>query len=108
MVSRITKLPTEPNKEAEKFMKKGKKAIATSFFKWSPDWFEGSTQFNKAAKLFKVSGHKEQAIEAFLQHSECSAKADETTGAAEGLKEAAFLTDDYEKDTFPSKAHQNG
>ena len=31
---------SDPN--GEKLFKKGKKAITTSFFKWSADYFEGS------------------------------------------------------------------
>ena len=61
MVS-VTKQPTGPNKDAEKLMKKGKKAITTSLFQWSADWLEGSIQYSKAAKLFRSTGHEEQAI----------------------------------------------
>ena len=50
--------------------------------------------FEKAAKLYKQIGAKKQAIEAYLQYSKCSETANELLGAAEGLNEAAFLTDD--------------
>ena len=42
--------------EGEKAFKKGKKAITTGFFKWSADYFEGSMQFEKAAKSFVAHG----------------------------------------------------
>ena len=45
---------SDPN--GEKLFKKGKKAITTSFFKWSADYFEGSQQFEKAAKSFAAHG----------------------------------------------------
>ena len=90
-------VPTEPNKEAEKLFQKGQKALKTSLFQWSPDYMNGSIYFSKAAKLFKASRHNQQAIEAYLAYSDCSFKMDETTGAAEGVSEAAFLSSDYEQ-----------
>ena len=47
-------------------MKAGKKAITTSFFHWSADYFDGSISYGKAAKLYKSSGHTDKAIEAYI------------------------------------------
>ena len=78
----------------EKAFKKGKKAITTSLFKWSADYLEGSIQFEKAAKSFKVSGMEDRAKEAWLLYADCCEKNSEMNGAAEGFQEAAFLTAD--------------
>lgn len=51
-------------------------------------------EFEKAAKLFKKNGNKKRAIEAYLEFSKCSEQSNELLGAAEGLNEAAFLTED--------------
>jgi len=80
----------------EKAFKKGKKAITTSLFKWSADFYEGSVQFEKAAKSFAAHGLDERAQEAWLQYSDCCEKSDEMTGAAEGLQEAAFCCKNYD------------
>lgn len=36
-------------------------------------------------------------MEAWLAYSDCCEKSNEMTGAAEGLQEAAFLSEEYEK-----------
>ena len=59
-----TSAKTDAN--GEKAFKKGKKAITTGFFKWSADYFEGSVQFEKAAKSFAAHGLNERAYEAWL------------------------------------------
>ena len=88
-------LATDP--EGEKAFKKGKKALATGFFKWSPDYLEGAIMFEKAAKSFAASGLEVKAQDAWLEYSNCSEKSNEMTGAAEGLQEAAFLCKDYDQ-----------
>lgn len=90
-----TTAASDPN--GEKAFKKGKKAITTGFFKWSADYYEGSQQFEKAAKSFAAHGLDMRAQEAWLQYSDCCEKSDDMTGAAEGLNEAAFCGNDYDK-----------
>lgn len=86
---------SDPN--GEKLFKKGKKAVTTSFWKWSADYFEGSQQFEKAAKSFAAHNLEDRAQDAWLQYSDCCEKSDDMTGAAEGLQEAAFCGNDYDK-----------
>lgn len=81
----------------EKLFKKGKKALATSLFKWSADYLEGSIQFEKAAKSFAASGCDDRAFEAWLEYSKCCEHTNEMTGAAEGLAEAALVCSDYDQ-----------
>ena len=83
--------------EGEKAFKKGKKAITTSLFKWSADYFEGSVQFEKAAKSFTASGLEMRAMEAWLEYSNCCEKSNDMNGAAEGLQEAAFISKDFDE-----------
>ena len=68
--------------------------MKTSIFKWSADYVSASINFEKAAKMYKQIGNKKQAIEAYLEYSKSSEQSNELLGAAEGLTEAAFLTDD--------------
>lgn len=81
-------------KEAEKTFKEANKCMKTGLFKWNPDYLEGATLFERAAKLFKQHGVKDKAITAFLKYSLCSEKINSFYGAGEGLTEAAFLEDD--------------
>lgn len=80
--------------EADKEFKKGEAAIKTGVFKWSADYMEGTSHFEKAAKAYKNLGEKKKAIKAYLNYSLCSEKQNEFYGAAEGLAEAAFLETD--------------
>ena len=68
--------------------------LKTGLFKWSVNYVDAASQFERAAKLYKQSGNKKKAIEAYIEFSNCSEKSNELLGAAEGLNEAAFLTDD--------------
>lgn len=77
--------------EADKEFKKGEAAIKTSGFKWTADYLEGCSYFERAAKSYKDLGDKKKAIQAYLKYSLCSEKLNEFYGAAEGLAEAAFL-----------------
>lgn len=90
-----TSLLTDP--VGEKAFKKGKKALSTGLFKWSPDYLEGAVNFEKAAKSFTATGLDLKAQEAWLEYSKCSEQSNEMTGAAEGLQEAAFLGKDYDQ-----------
>lgn len=85
----------DPN--GDKAFKKGKKAISTSLFKWSADWFEGSIQFEKAAKSYQVNGLEEKASEAWLEYAKCCEKSSDMTGAAEGMQQAAFNCSDFDQ-----------
>ena len=81
-------------KPAEELMKAGKSDLKTGIFKWSPDYVQAAINFEKAAKLFKQAGLTQRAIDAYLEYSKVSESSNELLGAAEGLNEAAFLTDD--------------
>jgi Soluble NSF attachment protein, SNAP len=92
-----------------------KAELKTGLFKWSPNYVQAAIHYEKAAKLYKQAGNKANAIDAYLQFSKCSEQSNELLGAAEGLNEAAFLTDDRKKslqwlaeaDTFYKIAGQN-
>ena len=85
MVEGLAKNSLLTDPVGEKAFKKGKKAIATGFFKWSPDYLEGAVFFEKAAKSFAATGLDVKAQEAWLEYSKCSEHSNEMTGAAEGL-----------------------
>ena len=100
--------PSRTDANAEKAFKKGKKAITTGLFKWSADWFEGSVQFEKAAKSFAAAGRDDRALEAWLEYSKCSEKNSDYNGAAEGLQEAAFVCKDFDQSIhYLLKADEN-
>ena len=61
------------------------------------DYLEGAVNFERAAKSFTASGLELRAQEAWLEYSKCSEASNEMTGAAEGMQEAAFLGNDYDK-----------
>lgn len=73
-------------KQAIDAFKKGKEALKTGLFKWSPNFDEGAMRFEKAAKLFKECGNNERALTAYLEYSKCAEKQNELLGAAEGLQ----------------------
>ncbi len=67
--------------EAEKYLKKGNKAVSTGLFKWSSDHSEGAMFFEKAAKIFKAAGRTDKAIECYLKYSKSNEKINEFYGA---------------------------
>ena len=81
-------------KKAKKAFKAGQAAISTGLLKWYPDFVGGSIKFEEAGKLYKAEGANPQALEAYLMFSHCSEKANEMSGAAEGMVEAAWLARD--------------
>jgi len=48
--------------------------MATSMFKWKPDFESAATEYQKAATCFKNAKAHEQAKEAFLKEADCSYK----------------------------------
>ena len=84
-------------KEANKAFKKGENALKTGLFKWSANHLEASIYFEKAGKLYKQLGEKQQAIDSFLRWSACCEQLNENYGSAEGLVEAASLEKDRQK-----------
>jgi tetratricopeptide (TPR) repeat protein len=84
-------------KKADEQVKLAKSELKTGLFKWSANHVQAAIHYEKAAKLYKQAGDKVKAIEAYLEFSKCSEQSNELIGAAEGLNEAAFLTDDKKK-----------
>lgn len=84
-------------KEADSEYKKGKKAVGTGLFKWSPDHLSASFHFENAAKLYKEIGNDVMARDSFTRYAQASEKTDSLSSAADGYTQAAFLEDDFKK-----------
>jgi len=84
-------------KEADAIYKKGKKAIATGFLKWSADHLSASLHFEQAAKMYREIGNDVMAKECFIKYAQSSEKTDVLSCAADGYTQAAFLEDNFEK-----------
>lgn len=87
----------ETIKDAEKAFQKGEKALKTGLFKWSANHTEASMYFEQAAKIFKLHGEKQRALDSFLRWSACCEQLNEMYGAADGLVEAASFEKDRQK-----------
>jgi len=72
-------------------MRDAEKLMATSMFKWKPDFESAATEYQKAATCFKNAKAHEQAKEAFLKEADCSYKLKYLISAAQTLENAASM-----------------
>jgi len=56
--------------------------LATSLFKWSPDYLGAQSHFEDAAKSYKAAGDEKNAKESYLKYAAASEKTDQLSCAA--------------------------
>ena len=56
--------------------------MATSLFKWSPDYLGAQSHFEDAAKSYKAAGDEKNAKESYLKYAAASEKTDQLSCAA--------------------------
>ena len=83
--------------QAKEAMKKGKSAVSTGILKWSPNHNEAVIHFEKAAKLFKEAGLRNEQYEALLKLGKSCEALNELYTAADAYMQAANLEKDPAK-----------
>ena len=74
------------NKNPEKLIKKGDKALKTGLLKWSKDYVSASMYYSEAAKAFKLQKKFKQAIETYQKLIPVNEKMNDNWGVAKNYE----------------------